>query len=211
MHLFLSIFDIEQWIRYGGLVVMFLVVYGTTGIFFCFFLPSGAVLFTAGIFVASGDLKYDAFFVCFILTIASVLGNLTGYWFGWKTGPLLFKRKDSRFFKQQHLKTAEAFYNKHGWLALTMGLFLPVIRTFSPIMAGVIRLKFPRFLALVSAGSVLWICGFVAAGYFIGSRPELKPYLKYIVIVFLLGVTVPLVIWTRKELKRLSKSSKSSN
>ena len=134
---FLSIFDIEQLIRYGGMLTVFLVVFGTTGLFFCFFLPSGAVLFTAGVFVASGDLRYNIFFVIGLLILASILGNITGYWFGRKTGPLLYRRKDSRFFKQRHLKTAESFYQKHGWLALTLGLYLPIIRTFAPFVAGI--------------------------------------------------------------------------
>lgn len=204
----LSIFDIEQLVRYGGLLAIFLVVYGTTGLFFCFFLPSGAVLFTAGVFVASGDLRYNIFFVVGLLILASVLGNLTGYWFGRKTGPLLYKRPDSRFFKQQHLRTAESFYNKHGRLALTLGLYLPIVRTFAPVVAGMVRLHFKRFLFLVTAGSALWISSFVAAGYFIGSRPFLKPWLKYIVIGFLVVVTIPLILWTRKEIKRLQKANK---
>jgi Uncharacterized membrane-associated protein len=148
-------------------------------------------------------LHYDLLTVCLVLTLASILGNVTGYGFGWKTGPLLYSRKDSRFFKQQHLKTAEAFYHKHGWLALTMGLYLPIIRTFAPIVAGLVRLEFKRFLVLVSLGSAIWISSFVSAGYFIGSRPFLKPWLKYIIIGFLLLVTIPLILWTRRELKRL--------
>ncbi len=209
MNILLSIFDIENLIRYGGLLAVVLVVYGTTGLFFCFFLPTGAVLFTAGVFVASGDLRYDIFFVIGLLILASILGNITGYWFGRKTGPLLYKRRDSRFFKQQHLKTAEAFYNKHGWLALTLGLYLPIVRTFAPVVAGMVRLNFNRFFILVSAGSVLWISSFVAAGYFIGSRPFLKPWLNYIVIGFLVVVTIPLILWTRREIRRLRKANKS--
>jgi membrane-associated protein len=120
------------------------------------------------------------------LILASVLGNLTGYWFGWKTGPLLYSRKDSRFFKKQHLKTAETFYNKYGWLALTVGLYLPIIRTFASIVAGMVRLNSRRFILLTVIGSVFWILSFVLAGYFIGSRPFLKPWLNYIVIVLVL-------------------------
>jgi len=211
INIFLSIFDIEQLIRYGGMLAMFLVVYGTTGLFFCFFLPTGAVLFTAGILVASGDLHYNIFVVIGLLVLASILGNITGYWFGWKAGPLLYNRPDSRFFKQHHLRTAEAFYNKHGWLALTMGLYLPIVRTFAPVVAGMVRLNFKRFLILVTSGSALWISSFVAAGYFIGSRPFLKPWLKYIVIFFLLLVTIPLILWTRKELRKLHRENKLKN
>jgi membrane-associated protein len=203
----LQIFDVESLIRFGGLLIVFIVVYGTTGLFFCFFLPSGAVLFATGVFIATGDLDYSIFTVCILLILASVMGNISGYWFGWHTGPLLYSREDSKFFRKHHLKTAEAFYNKYGWLALTAGLFLPIIRTFASIVAGIIRLDFRRFMLLTITGSVIWIVSFLSAGYFIGSRPFLKPWLKYIVIVFLLVVTMPLVIRTIKELKKLRKEN----
>jgi len=206
-NILLSIFDVEALIRYGGLLMIFLVVYGTTGLFFCFFLPSGAVLFTAGVFAATGDLKYDFFTLSGLLILASVLGNITGYWFGRQTGPLLYSRKDSRFFRKHHLKTAESFYEKHGWLALTLGLYLPIVRTFAPIVAGMVRLNFRRFILLTFAGSVIWILSFVSAGYFIASRPFLKPWIKYIVIVFILGITIPLILRVRKELRQLRKEN----
>src|SRR6187402_2458702 len=204
----LIIFDPESLINYGGLLIVFLLVYASTGLFFCFFIPSGAILFTSGIYTATGGLQYDIFTVCSLLILASILGNLTGYWFGWKTGPLLYSRKDSRFFKKQHLKTAETFYNKYGWLALTVGLYLPIIRTFASIVAGMVRLNFRRFILLTVIGSVVWILSFVLAGYFIGSRPFLKPWLNYIVIGFILVVTMPLIIWIFKELKRMRKENK---
>lgn len=204
----LSIFDIESLIRYGGLLAVFLLVYGSTGLFFCFFIPTGAILFTTGLFTATGVLHYDIFTICSLLIIASVAGNLTGYWFGWKAGPLLYKRKDSRFFKKKHLTTAESFYNKYGWLALTVGLYLPVIRTFASIVAGMVGLNFRRFILLTAAGSTIWVLSFVLTGYFIGSSPYLKPWLNYIVIFFVGVVTIPLIIWIIRELRRLRKENK---
>lgn len=204
----LSIFDIESLIRYGGLLAVFLLVYGSTGLFFCFFIPTGAILFTTGLFTATGVLHYDIITICTLLIIASILGNLTGYWFGWKTGPLLYSRKDSRFFKKKHLNTAESFYRKYGWLALTVGLYLPIIRTFASIVAGMVGLNFRRFTLLTTAGSTVWILSFVLTGYFIGSSPYLKPWLKYIIIFFVVAVTIPLIIWIIKELTRLRKENK---
>ncbi len=203
----LSIFDVEALIRYGGLLMVFLTVFGTTGLFFCFFIPVGAVLFTTGIFIATGGLGYDIFTVCSLLILASVLGNLTGYWFGWNAGPMLYRKKDSRFYKKRHLTTAATFYKKYGWLALTAGLYLPIIRTFAPIVAGIVRLNFRRFLLLTFSGSIVWIISFVSAGYFIGSRPFLRPWLKYIVVAFILAVTIPLIVWTAKELRRMRKAN----
>ena len=204
----LSIFDIESLIRYGGLLAVFLLVYGSTGVFFCFFVPTGGVLFTTGLFVATGVLHYDIYTISILLIIAAIAGNLTGYWFGWVTGPLLYKRKDSRFFKKKHLTTAESFYNKYGWLALTVGLYLPIIRTFASIVAGMVRLRFSRFILLTVAGSTVWILSFLLVGYFIGSSSFLKPWLNYIVIGFVVVVTVPLVIWIVKELRRLRKENR---
>jgi membrane-associated protein len=202
-----ELFDAESLIRNGGLLIVFLIVYGTTGLFFCFFLPSGAVLFATGVLVATGGIHYSISLICGLLILASVLGNITGYWFGRKTGPLLYSRKDSKFFRKQHLKTAEAFYNKYGWLALTAGLFLPVIRTFASIAAGIIRLDLRRFVVLTFTGSAFWIVSFVSAGYFIGSRPFLKPWLTHIVLAFILMVTLPLILKMIKEWRKLRKES----
>jgi membrane-associated protein len=203
-YIFLFI-DPEWVIRNGGMWIVILLVYSTTGLFFCFFLPSGGVLFVAGVLIASGGLQYGFFPACGLLIVASTAGSITGYWFGRKTGPLLYSRKDSRFFRKQHLKSAQSFYEKYGWLALTAGLFVPIIRTFAPIVAGIVRMDFRRFVLLSFAGSVVWIVSFVAAGYFIASMPFLKPWLKYIVIGFILVVTIPLIIRTLKELKKLKK------
>ncbi len=201
-------FDAESLIRYGGLLIVVLAVYGQTGLFFCFFLPSGALLFTTGVFIASGSLDYNIVMVCCILIAAAVAGNITGYWFGRKMGSLLYKRKDSKFFKQQHLQTAESFYKKYGGIALAAGPFFPIIRTFSPIVAGMIKTDFGRFTLFAILGSIAWVLSFVLSGYFIGSMPLLKPYLKYIIIAIIILVTGPVVI---KILKEFSKAGKSKN
>ena len=203
----LNIFDPESLIRFGGLLIIFLVAYGTTGLFFCFFIPSGGVLFTAGVLVASGALQHNIFTVCSLLILASFLGNLTGYWFGSKVGLMLYKRKDSKFFHKQHLITAEAFYKKYGGLALTVGMYLPIIRTFASIVAGMVRLNFFRFLLLACAGSFIWVLSYVLTGYFIASMPFLKPLLKYIVTLFILVVTIPLGFRMVKEFRQMRRDN----
>lgn len=202
MIFYLKIFDAESLIRYGGLLLVFLAVYGQTGLFFCFFLPSGALMFTSGVFVANGDLQYNVLVVCGLLIVAAALGNITGYWFGRKAGPLLYKRKDSKFFRQEHLKTAEKFYEKYGGLALTAGLFFPIIRTFSPIVSGIIKVDFKRFFLFTSAGSVLYVASFVLSGYLLGSMPFLKPYLKYVIVGIIVLVTIPVIIRIVREFKK---------
>lgn len=189
----LSIIDIEALIRYGGLLIMCIVIYASHGLFFCFFLPTGGVLFTGGVLIATGALPYNLLTVCSLLILAAVLGNGTGYWFGRQAGPSLYRRKDSRFFRRQYLEAAEEFYRKYGRLALLVAFFLPVIRTFAPIVAGMIRMNFRRFILPSFAGAVLWVVSFTGAGYFIGSRPLLRPWLKYIVIGIIVCVTIPIL------------------
>ena len=162
-------------------------------------------MFTAGVFVSTGTLNYHVITICSLLIAAAILGNITGYWFGKKTGPLLYKRKDSKFFKQKHLRAAESFYKKYGGIALAAGLFFPIIRTFSPIVAGMIKVKFSRFLLFISVGSAAWIFSFVLAGYFIGSMPLLKPYLKYIIAGIIIVVTIPVVIKIVKEFQKAAR------
>jgi len=187
-------FDSESVIRYGGLLILFLSVFCQTGLLFCFFIPSGGLLFTAGVLAASGDLRENLFVVCSVLIIGSVLGNITGYWIGWKTGPMMYRRTNSRFFKRKYLDKTEAFYKKYGNIALAVGLFFPIIRTFSPVVAGMIRLSFHRFVLFIFIGSLLWISTFVIAGYLVGTMPFLKQYLKFIVLGIILCVTVPILV-----------------
>jgi membrane-associated protein len=198
-------FDPESIIRYGGLLILFLSVFCQTGLFFCFFIPSGGFLFTAGVFVATGDLHETLFIVCSLLIIASVFGNITGYWFGRKAGPMMYRQKDSWFFKRKHLDKAEAFYKRHGNIALAAGLFFPIIRTFSPVLAGIIKQNFGRFVLFTFIGSVLWISTFVMAGYLVGIMPFLKQYLKYVVIGIILVVTIPILIGIIRNLNKAGK------
>lgn len=198
----LSVFDPETVILYGGMLIMFLAVFAQTGLFFCFFLPSGAFLFTGGMFVATGQLHHNIFTVCICMITASLLGCITGYWFGYKTGPLLRWKKDSKFFSQKHLNAAEHFYTKYGKLALTVGLFFPITRTFAPIVAGMVKMNFSRFLLFVFIGSVAWVPVFLLAGYSIGSIPALKEYIGYITAGIIITVTTPVVIRIVREFKK---------
>lgn len=187
-------FDTETLLRLGGLLLIFLAVYGQTGLFFCFFLPSGGLLFMAGVMIATNLFDYSLLAVCSLATLAAVLGNITGYWIGRKTGAMLYRREDSRFFKKQYLITAENFYRKYGGFALSIGMFLPFIRTFGPIVAGILKIRFTRFLLYILIGSAGWVVSFTYIGYLIGSMPFLKPYLKYVITVIIILVTIPVVI-----------------
>jgi membrane-associated protein len=205
----LKIFSTELLIKNGGLLLVFLFVFGQTGLFFCFFLPSGALMFTAGVFTATGALPYNIFVICSFLTLAAVLGNGTGYWFGRKAGLLLYNRKNSKFFRPEHLVAATNFYQNWGRLASAVALFFPVIRTFAPIVAGMVKMRFSRFIFFASIGSVLWVAGFVLAGYFIGTIPVLKQYISYVVVAIIIVVTTPIVIGIIRKWKKMGSKKKN--
>jgi membrane-associated protein len=199
----ISIPDMETLVRQGGLILIFLIIYGSVGLFFLFFLPSGAILFTTGVLTANGDLPFSVFGICSLLVVATFLGNMTGYGIGRRTGQLFYNRADSRFFKQQYLQKAELFYENYGWVALSVGMYLPIVRSFAPVVAGIVKMNIQRFVWVTLAGSILFVLSFVLAGYYIGTRPYLKPWLPYIVGFFILVITLPLIIKMIKEFRKL--------
>jgi membrane-associated protein len=198
----LLFFDAESLIRYGGLLLLILVIFANTGLFFLFFLPSGAVLFAGGLFTASSILHNNVYAVSGFLSGAALLGNCTGYWIGYKSGPSLYRRQDSRFYRKRYLTTAEVFYRKYGWLAITAGFFIPLIRSFSPVVAGMVRMRLRKFVFLSLIGGAAWVFAFVLSGYYLGSHPLLKTYMKYIVAAFILLVSVPVIVRTLREMRR---------
>jgi len=201
MHSLIKIFDTEALIRGGGLFLVFLFVFAQTGLFFCFFLPSGGLMFTTGVLAAAGTLPYNIALICIILTVAAVLGNMTGYWIGKNSGSLLDKRKDSKFFKHEYLDAAANFYKKHGGVATAAALFFPITRSFAPVVAGIAKMNFARFVFSAFAGSMFWVTSFVMAGYLLASIPMLKKYIPYIVVLVILIVTIPIVITILQKLK----------
>jgi membrane-associated protein len=172
------------------------VVFAETGLFFGFFLPGDYLLFLAGMFVATGKLDIGILTMIFGLIFAAFAGNLVGYWFGYRTGPLLYKRNDTFFFKKKYLKAAEAFYRKQGAFALILGRFVPIVRTFAPIFAGVVKLDYKKFILFNFLGAVLWITSLTLIGYFLGRQfeHEIEKYLIYIIIGFIVITTIPLII-----------------
>lgn len=188
--------DPEKLLREGGFYVVMFVIFAETGLFFGFFLPGDYLLFLAGMFVATGKLDVNIYILIVGLFVAAVLGNFVGYWFGRKTGPVLYHRKDSFFFKKRYLKAAEEYYNKQGAFALIMGRFVPIVRTFAPIFAGVVKLDFKRFAFYNIAGGIIWIASLTLLGYFLGKRfeKEINDYLLYIIIGFIVITTIPLIL-----------------
>jgi membrane-associated protein len=187
--------DAQSILSNGGFYLLLIVVFAETGLFFGFFLPGDYLLFLAGILSAAGIIHVPIYTLVLSLIAAGVLGNYAGYWFGHRTGPVLFSKNDSFFFKKRDITVAEEFYAKYGGMALILGRFFPIIRTFAPIFAGVVRVDFKKFTVYNIIGSVAWVTTLTLAGYFLGRRfPQLKDYLQYIVLGLIIITTIPLVI-----------------
>ena len=185
----------ESIILHGGLILLLFVVFAETGLFIGFFLPGDSLLFTAGLLCATGILKIHISLLVLSIIIAAITGNMVGFLFGKKVGILLFQRKSSFLFKQEHLQTAKEFYFKHGGMALILCRFLPIVRTFAPIVAGIVKLDFIRFLLYSTIGGIAWVCFLVLGGYFLASYiPNLKDYLGYIVIFLIAITSLPFIL-----------------
>jgi membrane-associated protein len=197
--------DAQSILSKGGFYFLLIVVFAETGLFFGFFLPGDYLLFMAGLLCSSGMIDVSLGTLILSVILAGVLGNYTGYWFGYRTGPMLFNKNDSLFFKKRYVIIAEEFYAKHGGMALVLGRFFPIIRTFAPIFAGVVKVDFKKFTIYNLTGSITWVNTFILSGYFLGRRyPQIKDYLEYVVIGLIVITSIPLVIAFLK--RRLVKS-----
>lgn len=190
-----NLVDAQQIIHQGGFYLILFVIFAETGLFFGFFLPGDYLLFLAGLFVATHKIDTDITTMVIGLILAAITGNFVGYYFGYKTGPLLFKKEDTFFFKKKYIRMAEIYYNKQGSFALIMGRFVPIVRTFAPIIAGVVKLSLKRFTVYNILGAILWISSLTLLGYFLGKEFEqqVNKYLGYIIFGFIVITTVPLV------------------
>jgi membrane-associated protein len=193
---------IEWIIEYGGLYVLLLVVFAETGLFIGFFFPGDSLLFAAGIY--ADDLAKEFFnvhwsVIMIMVMIASVLGNIAGYWFGYKTGPLLYERKETWLFKKKHLIRARKFYDKYGKPTIFLGKFLPFIRTFAPIVAGMVKMEKHVFMFYNIVGSVCWVASMMLGGHFLESWVQkrydfsLKDHIEAITIGIILVTTLPVL------------------
>jgi membrane-associated protein len=192
-------------INYGGTWLLLLVVFAETGLFLGFFLPGDSLLFIAGFLCGTKVYTLSITAVLLGLCSAAIAGNIIGYWFGYRTGKALFKREDSFIFKKRYVELTHAFYSRHGGKALVLGRFLPIIRTFAPILAGVIQIGFKRFMVYNIVGSIAWVFSLTLTGYYLGSKyPWLESYLQYIVTSLIIVTLIPVISAYRKEKLRSS-------
>ena len=184
----------EEIIRTGGLVLISLIIFAENGLFFAFFLPGDYLVFLAGVFCGLKILDVPIFLLLACLFGSAILGSLTGYLTGLFFGDRLQNRPDSLFFKKQYIETTRKYFDKYGSRTLVISRFLPVIRTFAPILAGLVRMPWLGFLTYNVLGAALWIFGLTGGGYYFGERfPWIIDYVHYI-IFFFLGITTFTVI-----------------
>jgi membrane-associated protein len=187
IHTLKQLLDVHFLITTFGYPGLFFIVFAETGLFLGFFLPGDSLLIAAGIFAAKGLLS--VYVLIPLLFIAASLGNLFGFIFGQKIGRRLFNRKDSLLFRKEHLTKAHAFYEKHGGKAIILARFVPIIRTFAPIVAGIAEMSFSTFMMFNFIGSILWAIGITLVGFFIGNLIPNKYFEPIILLVIILSLT----------------------
>jgi len=178
--------------------MLLFIIFAVTGLFVGFLLSGGSLLFVAGIYVEELAAEFfDVHYIIIMLmiAIAGVIGNFVGYWFGKKSGPFIYSRKDTFFFKKKHLISAQHFYEKNGALTIIAARFLPIIRTFVPIVAGVVKMDYKKFTLYNIIGSFAWVFSMMLAGLFLSKQfPWIKTRLEIIVVVIILVTTLPVII-----------------
>jgi membrane-associated protein len=193
--------DLQQLIQTAGYVGLFLILFAETGLFIGFFLPGDSLLFVAGLLAYQG--LFHPALLMLVIAAGAILGNIAGYAFGYRVGVKLFQRPDSKIFKQQHLRTAESFYEEHGGKTILLARFIPIVRTFAPIVAGVGKMDYKTFLAYNIGGAIGWTVLLVMGGYFLGSLvKDVDKYLLPIVLVIIVLSFLPGVFHYLKEKKR---------
>lgn len=194
IHLLATVFS--GWLGY---VLLFGIVFAETGLLVGFFLPGDSLLFTVGVVAGAGQLNLLAINV--VLIAAAIIGDAVGFQIGRRTGPAIFSRPDSKWFRQEHLRKTEEFYKKHGGKTIIYARFVPIVRTFAPFIAGVARMDYSRFLSYNIFGGIGWVALLTTLGYFLGSVPVVRQNFEKVI----LGIIVVSVLPVIKEIVRPGK------
>jgi membrane-associated protein len=198
----------QFYIEYGGLWLLLFVIFAETGLFVGFFLPGDSLLFVAGIYsanlasqvITTDSIFVDLFILWLLTSTAGVLGNYVGYWFGKKGGPYLYEKKDTFLYKKKYLLQATDFYQRYGGWAIVAARFVPIIRTFAPIVAGIVGMERRKFTYFNVIGCFAWVLSMLLAGHFLNKWVmnefgiNLKEHLELIVIAIVLISTLPVII-----------------
>ncbi|MCA1580886.1 MAG: VTT domain-containing protein [Acidobacteria bacterium] len=202
--LFHQLTDVETLVRVGGLTAMTLIVFAETGLLVGFFLPGDSLLVTAGVFAATGHL--NIWLLMGVLVLAAIVGDTVGYWIGRRTGPALFTRPKSFLFNPDHLRRAHDFYEKHGGKTIILARFMPIVRTFAPVVAGMAAMNYRRFVSFNVIGGFLWVVSMSLIGYFLGQFAWVRKNIEIVILlVVFLSILPGLVAFAREWLKNRTK------
>ncbi|MGH7719575.1 MAG: VTT domain-containing protein [Gemmatimonadaceae bacterium] len=190
--------DLEGLIRWGGYVGLTIIVFTETGLLIGFFLPGDSLLVTAGLLASQGFLNVVVMGI--ILSIAAIVGDTVGYAIGRATGPRIFTREDSLFFNKKHLHRAHEFYERHGGKTIVLARFMPIIRTFAPLVAGVAAMRYRDFVFYNVFGGLLWVWSMLLTGYLLGNHvPGIENHIEIVIIVVIFLSILPGIIgWLRQ-------------
>jgi membrane-associated protein len=181
-----------------GLIGLFIIVFAECGLLVGFFLPGDTLLFSAGLLIATGTLHWALWEPLVLVSIAAIAGNLVGYWIGYQAGPAVFNKPNSRIFRQEYVDRSHDFFEKYGARTIVLARFVPIVRTFATVMAGASRMRFAVYAAYSVVGGVLWGCGVVALGYYLGHIPfvrnTLEPLIEPIIVAVVLLSLVPAAV-----------------
>ena len=191
--LFHRIYDVEFLVRTGGLLALVAIVFVETGLLIGFFLPGDSLLVTAGVFAARGDL--DLLTLNVTLSLAAIAGDSVGYGIGARTGPKIFTRENSFFFNRKHLISAKEFYDRYGGFTIFIARFMPIIRTFAPVVAGVGAMEYRKFIAYNVFGGIFWVLTTTLAGFFLGRAiPNIQESIHMVIAVVIFLSLLPGII-----------------
>lgn len=184
-------YALDDLVRWGGYTVLVAIVFTETGLLVGFFLPGDSLLITAGLVAAAGGL--DIWLLNLLLSAAAIVGDSVGYAIGYRTGPRIFRQEESRWFSRKHLIRTREFYERHGGKTIVLARFIPIIRTFAPVVAGVGQMEYRRFLAYNVLGGVGWVVSLTWAGYVLGrSIPDIGRHIHVVVAIVVVLSVLPI-------------------
>ena len=203
----LALFNVESWLENGGLAMLGAIVFAESGLLVGFFLPGDSLLFIAGFLASSagGHVMPPLPWVALVTVLCAIAGDQVGYWFGQRVGPALFDKPKSRVFNPANVVKAHAFLDKHGPKTIVLARFVPIVRTFAPIVAGVGEMRYRTFVTYNVAGGLVWGAGVTTIGYFLGEIDAVKNNIEIASIVIVLLSVLPVVlefVKHRRELKQ---------
>ena len=188
----------EHLVNSFGLAGLLIIIFAECGLLIGFFLPGDTLLFSAGLLAAIGTFTINIWVVAVLVPLAAVIGNLVGYWIGYRAGPAIFNKPESRLFKREHVERSHAFFEKYGVRTIVLARFVPIVRTFATVMAGASRMRFATYAVFSVIGGVIWAAGVLLLGYFLGHIPfvrdTVRPLIEPVLVAVVLLSFIPMAV-----------------